>query len=224
MCSVPSRPSYHTEAGTDALCANAVIAALIVTALFPGIFARYEQPRELGVVTHDHLRKLMATYHGYKQPGHVGVSDKVSTHSGRSDKVSSYSFFQVGMRAGCASAVALSSGAIVTALVVQVATAARSVDPNVPLTAHQLNIGYLISLYLLLLSVANTLVVVAFGAVTFTRVPSICCAGDIRCICSVWHCIPYFLLLRSACPASAAEVMQASICRAHGSCVTCKPY
>ena len=134
----------RVEAASDALRAIAIVAALIVTALFPGIFAVYEQPEQLG----------------FGAPVYGGAL------SNSSWQVRMY------LRAGCASAVVFASGAIVAALTVQIAIATRSVDSNVRLTSYQLNIGYIISLYLLLLSIANTLVVVAFGAYAFTPFPA----------------------------------------------------
>ena len=129
--SMPSHQSLRLDAGTEALRAIAIVAALIVTALFPGIFASFEKPEDLKF--------------GYGQ-----------------EDVRMY------LRAGCASGVVLASGAIVAALAVQIAIATKSVDSNVALSSYQLNVGYLLSLYLLLLAVANTLVVVAFGAAAFT--------------------------------------------------------
>ena len=170
LCSTSSPPSYHMEAGSEVLRTIPIVAALIVAGLFPGMFASYVQPGELGF-----------------EGGGYGVLPVESSPRVR-----------LCLRAGCASAVAVASGAIVAALTVQIAIAMRSMDPNAKITSSQLNIGYLISLYLLLFSVANTLVVVGFGAFAFTAFPGKCCVSVNCCRHRSRHCEPVFGLLCSA--------------------------
>ena len=117
LCSMASSQRY--DGASEALRAIAIIAALIITALFPGIFSGYEKVEDLG----------------------YGVNELSPEDSKR---------VRMYMRAGCASAVALASGAIVAALAVQIAIAACE-DPNMKYSRRQLNVGYLISLYLLIL-------------------------------------------------------------------------
>ena len=116
------RAPPHEVPGTKVLDAIIVVAALIVTALFPGIFATYEQPKD-----------MMFGQLGF---GELSVKSDLR--------------MRMYMRAGCAAAVAFASGAIIIAVALQIAILSRAFTLTV--TAHHINLASMMSLYFLLCS------------------------------------------------------------------------